>query len=331
MKIFFSFIIVIFLCFFLTIANSYTQTNINLNYQADPVILTDQITKYLLGLNLEIFEDKTKKLTIEDVVKQKFIPSDQTVPNLGIKNSAIWVRFRVKNEAKLEKNWILSLNDSRQNTVDFYLPQPDQTRFNVIKTGRIFPFNHREFNHRYFIVDLHFDPQKEQTIYLRLTSKAGLVIPLNIYSLATFWQEDQGNLLFLGISYGIILVMIFYNLFLFISLQDKSYLYYVLFITGYLGFQLSREGIGHQYLWSNFPNYVEFSAFMILLSLVSWFKFTQSFLQTKKYLPKVDKFFFLTTIFLLCFNLSIILLRIIDFFKNYQNLSQLLMLYGSRL
>jgi hypothetical protein len=112
--------------------------------------------------------------------------------------------------------------------------------------------------------------------------------------------------------------MIVYNLFLFISLRDRSYLYYILFITGYLFFQLSREGIGHQYLWSNFPNYPEISVLMALFTLIGWIKFTQSFLQTQKYIPKIDKFFFFTSIFLIVFDLSVILIRFISFFKNYQ-------------
>jgi signal transduction histidine kinase/CheY-like chemotaxis protein len=83
-------------------------------------------------------------------------------------------------------------------------------------------------------------------------------------------------------------------------------------------FQLSREGIGHQYLWSEFPNYPEISALIILFTLIGWIKFTQSFLQTQKYIPKIDKFFFFTSIFLIVFNLSVILFGFISFFKNYQ-------------
>ena len=314
-----SFIILFSLFILVTISSGYTQTTPKIE-SVNPVILTDKITEYPLGLNLEIFEDKTRELTIEDIVNQKFIPSQQKVPNLGIRNSAIWVRFRVKNEANLTKNWLLVLSDTRISTVDFYLPKPDQNKLNIIKTGRDFPFYNREFNHRYFIVNLHFDHQNEQIIYLRLTAKAGFTIPLNIYSLETFWQQDQSNILFLGISYGIILVMIGYNLFLFISLRDTSYLYYILFITGYLLFQLSREGIGHQYLWSNFPNYAEISTLMVLFTLIGWIKFTQSFLETNKFLPKIDKIFFFTSIFLIVVNLGVILIGFISFFKNYQNL-----------
>ena len=280
------------LSLFISISHSYAQNN-NFDHLGNVVVLNDNIQKYPLGLHLEIFEDKTRELTIEDVVNQDFTPSSQKKPNLGVKKSAIWVRFRVKNQASLTQKWILSLNDTRIGTVDFYSERADKKGFKIIKTGRFLPFSSREFNHRFFIFSLPFTKDNEKTIYLRLTSKAGLFIPLNIYAWETFFQEDQKNILFLGIGYGIMLIMIGYNLFLFISLKDKSYLYFVLFIIAYLLLKLCMDGIGHQFLWNNFPNYFEIQLLGVLLLIFSWIKFTQSFLKTQKYLPKINRFLFI--------------------------------------
>ncbi|MGD1805747.1 7TM diverse intracellular signaling domain-containing protein, partial [Dapis sp. BLCC M126] len=290
--------IIVGFCLFISASKIYAQNNQNLKHINNPVILTDETTKYPLGLHLEIFEDKTRELTIEDVVDQDFIPSNKKLPNLGVKISAIWVRFRVENKASATQKWILSLNDTRIGTVDFYSYQTDKTGFKIIKTGRFLPFKTREFNHRFFIFSLPFTEENEKTIYLRLTSKAGLVIPLNIYSWETFLQEDQNNILSLGIAYGTFLIMIGYNLFLFISLKDKSYLHFILFIIGYLWFRLCRDGIGHQFLWNDFPNYHEIQSFALLLMLFYWIKFTQSFLKTKQYLPKMDRFLFIISLVL---------------------------------
>ena len=285
------------LCFLISVYPNYAQNN-NLKHLDNVVVLKDDIQKYPLGLHLEIFEDQTRELTIEDVVDREFTPSNKKLPNLGVKTSAIWVRFRVKNQASLTQKWILTLNDARIGTVDFYSSEAEKKGFKIIKTGRFLPFNTREFNHRFFIFSLPFAEDNEKIIYLRLTSKAGLAIPLNIYSLETFLQEDQNNILFLGIGYGIILIMIGYNFFLFISLKDKSYLNFVLYITGYFWFKLCLEGIGHQLLWNNFPNYYEIQVLGSLLCLLYWVKFTQSFLKTKKYVPKIDLFLFIVSLVL---------------------------------
>ncbi|WP_426586713.1 7TM diverse intracellular signaling domain-containing protein, partial [Dapis sp. BLCC M229] len=285
------------LCLLISVSHSYAQNN-NLEHLDNVVVLNDNIQKYPLGLHLEIFEDKTRKLTIEDVVNQEFTLSNKNVPNLGIKTSAIWVRFRVKNQASLTQKWILSLNDTRTGTVDFYYSQGNKKGFKIIKTGRFLPFSTREFNHRFFIFSLPFTEDNEKTIYLRLTSKAGLSIPLNIYSLETFLQEDQYNILDSGMAYGTLLIMIGYNFFLFISLKDKSYLYFLLFIIGYVWCRLCIEGIGHQLFWNNFPSYFEIQSLGVLLMYFSWIKFTQSFLKTKKHLPKMDRFLFIISLVL---------------------------------
>lgn len=306
------FIIILFsLCLFTSVF--YAQKSYsNLEHISNDVVLTDEVTEYPLGLNLEIFEDKTRELTIEKVIDQKFTPSNKKVPNLGLTTSAIWVRFRVTNEASLTKKWVLTLNDTRTGTVDFYFPQGEQ-EFKVIKTGRFLPFDTREFYHRFFIFNLPFNNNQPQTIYLRLTSKAGLVIPLNIFSLETFLLQDQSDVLFLGISCGIFLIMLGYNLFLFNTLRDKSYLYYVLFIAGYLVFILSHGGVGHQYLWKDLPNYFEIQTLAVLLTLFSWIKFTQSFLQTKKYLPKINKFLSIFLLSLIVISFILISTKWINF------------------
>ncbi|NET41872.1 hybrid sensor histidine kinase/response regulator, partial [Okeania sp. SIO2B3] len=289
-------LIMVSFCLLISASKIYAQNNQNLQHINNPVILTDENTKYPLGLHLEIFEDQTRELTIEDIVDREFTPSNQNIPNLGVKTSAIWVRFRVKNQASVTQKWILSLNDTRAGTVDFYFNRGEKKGFKIIQTGRFLPFSTREFNHRFFIFSLPFTDNNEKTIYLRLTSKASLVIPLNIYSLETFFQEDQNHVLSLGIAYGTFVIMIGYNLFLFISLKDKSYLHFILFIIGYLWFRLCRDGIGHQLLWSNFPNYHEIQSLAVLLMLFSWIKFTQSFLKTKKYVPQIDRFLFIISL-----------------------------------
>ncbi|RQH20951.1 hybrid sensor histidine kinase/response regulator, partial [Okeania hirsuta] len=291
-------LIIVSFCLLISASKIYAQNNHNLKHINNPVILTDENTKYLLGLHLEIFEDQTRELTIEDVVNQEFTPSNKSIPNFGITKSAIWVRFRIKNQASLTQKWILTFHDTRTGTVDFYFPQGDKKGFKIIKTGRFSPFSTREFNHRFFIFSLPFTENNEKTIYLRLTSKAGLSIPLNIYSIETFLQEDQYNILDSGMAYGTLLIMIGYNFFLFISLKDKSYLYFLLFIIGYVWFRLCIEGIGHQLFWNNFPSYFEIQSLGVLLMYFSWIKFTQSFLKTKKYLPKMDRFLFIISLVL---------------------------------
>lgn len=48
----------------------------------------------------------------------------------------------------------------------------------------------------------------------------------------------------LGIIYGVLLVMLIYNLFIFLSVRDTSYLYYILYIASFGLYQVSVNGAG---------------------------------------------------------------------------------------
>ena len=87
--------------------------------EAPPVVLEDGKEYYEIGLNLDILEDPTGKLTIDDVNSPewavKFKRSQDKVPNFGMSSSAFWARLKIKNKSESHKSWYLSQNYSLQN------------------------------------------------------------------------------------------------------------------------------------------------------------------------------------------------------------------------
>ncbi|MCB2816671.1 7TM-DISM domain-containing protein, partial [Listeria monocytogenes] len=57
----------------------------------------------------------------------------------------------------------------------------------------------------------------------------------------------------LGIIYGVLLVMLIYNLFIFLSVRDTRYLYYILYIASFGLYQVSVNGAGSEYFWPDSP------------------------------------------------------------------------------
>ena len=296
------FIITLFILFLLlSVSHSYAQSDNDLGHLDNTVVLNDEKSEYNLGLNLEILEDKTRELTIEYVtsatLEAKFIPNTKPVPNLGVKQSAIWVRFQVKNEASLQKKWQLILADTRMGNIDVYIPQENRQDFIVKKTGRYLPFDTREVKHRYFIFNLPLKYQQEKTIYLRLTSKSVIVFPLLISTPENFTTKDQGEILFIGIVIGVIFVICISNFFLFISLKDPNYFYYSIFNLTGLTFKIYQSGIAQQFLFPNLLNHFEIQTLSGYLGSLALLKFADSFLSIKNSnnnLHKINNFLFLT-------------------------------------
>jgi signal transduction histidine kinase len=53
--------------------------------------------------------------------------------------------------------------------------------------------------------------------------------------------------------YGVLLVMLVYNLFIYLSVRDVSYLYYILYIASFGLYQVSVNGAGIAYFWPDSP------------------------------------------------------------------------------
>jgi len=109
MKAISQFLIIAFLFIIVASVNSHAQDTAA-TQPTSTVILTEEVGKYPLGLYLEILEDPTTRLTVEQVVSpeldRRFVPSQVAVPIFGHTASAYWVRFRVRNEEVRQRNGV---------------------------------------------------------------------------------------------------------------------------------------------------------------------------------------------------------------------------------
>ena len=96
--------------------------------QSNPITLQDGKEFYELGFHLDILEDKSKKLKIDDVNKSeyltKFQKSKVNIPNYGFSKSAYWFRLKIYNMSK-KIEWFLSFNVFYQNHIEFYKLKKD--------------------------------------------------------------------------------------------------------------------------------------------------------------------------------------------------------------
>src|SRR5690606_12593184 len=93
-----------------------------------------------------------------------------------------------------------------------------------------------------------------------------------------------------GMLYGALLIMAIYNLFLWVSLQEKHYLFYVLFLlcTGYL--VGADEGHVYQYLvpdgdWPKSAVY----GLVNIGAILTFFLFSAAFLRLRRRQPRIYK------------------------------------------
>jgi PAS domain S-box-containing protein len=219
---------------------------------ADPVVLQNGQETYTLGRHLEILRDPSMELTIQDVTsaayQDQFFLSNFETPNFGYQTVAYWVRFRLINQTEDLHEWVLDLSFANMHYLDLYLPIADGEGYEVRQTGVLRPFESRDIPFHHLAFKLEIVPGGEQIVYLRFQNEATMTLPLTLRTERTFSGYMLLDQMVFGIFYGALLVILFYNLFLFILIRQRSYLNIVLFIFNLTIFWFIYDGFVFQYI-----------------------------------------------------------------------------------
>jgi signal transduction histidine kinase/ActR/RegA family two-component response regulator len=258
----------------------------------------DESTRSLpLGHALQVFEDASGTATLEDVLVQaaagRFKPHDQATLNAGYSRSAFWLKidlhYRPGNPGA-QRTWLLELAYPPLDRLDLYLADAQGAYRLVRQTGDALPFASREVRQNNYLFSLDFQPDQRQTVYLRLQSQGSIQAPLTLWSSTAYLEQQPVRLYVLGIIYGVLLGMLVYNLFIYLSVRDTSYLYYIFYIASFGLYQLSVNGAAVEYFWPDNPWWANAATpFFIGCAGVFGSQFARSFLQTAQHSRWLDR------------------------------------------
>ncbi|MCU0849588.1 MAG: hypothetical protein MUD12_17025 [Spirochaetes bacterium] len=235
--------------------------------------------------------DHSRALKIEDVssndMSGRFDPITDGKSGFGFTDAVFWLRCDIPAVKNDRQEQYLEIQYALMDRADFYLRKSDGS-WQEKKGGYLLPFGEREIRHRHIVHA--FDPSAggDTRIYLRLETKDRMEFPLVVWTRTAFYNKDHLEQLVLGLYYGLLFVMIFYNLLIFISIRDRSYLYYVVYIALTALTMLQQNGLLIEYA----PVIPAHSILVISpLCFVSAGQFILSFLNTREQFPVLHRFF----------------------------------------
>jgi diguanylate cyclase (GGDEF)-like protein len=169
-------------------------------------------------------------------------------------------------------------------TVDLY--QPDSAgNFSVRHAGDSRAFDQREYVNSQFLFDLDASPGA-QTLYLRVSTAQAFMVPVELWEPTAFWEHDRLQAGYYGMFYGVLLVMLLYNGFIFLSTRDRSYLFYCLYLIAFFIMNFSYNGFSFQFFWPHLPEWSNVShTVWIFLFQITGIVFAMVFLGTRSLLP----------------------------------------------
>jgi len=233
---------------------------------------------------LSVYKDINSSLDISDVralKAEKFKRLTTLTDTNFFSNASFWYKLKIKNNSSKIKEQLLMLSVPWLDNVTFYIYDQDGNEF-ISKQGDREAFHVRTLPHVNINIS-HFFEVGESTLYFKVHTRDPVVVQLYISSLEDFYKGDIQKAALRGLFFGIIFAMIIYNLILFLSVRNRIYSSYVLYLSFFLLMVLSYNGYLYQYIWPNSPE-VNNDAISIFMTLYMIFGiiFAQNFLDLKK-------------------------------------------------
>ena len=250
---------------------------------------------------LSYYEDTNSSKKIEDIVRlgdDKFTDKHELALSHFFSNSTFWYKLTIINSSKIAQERILRLGATWLDSTNFYIYSPKGELKKYVQ-GKMQRFDSRAIEHEQINIKHTFE-SGSSSLYLKVQTRDPIIIQLKIDSLVAFYKNEILMQGLRGLFMGVILAMIIYNLILYLSVRNKIYGSYVLYLSSFLLMTLSYNGYLYEYLWPDSPifNSNTIPLFMILY-MSTGVVFAQNFLNTKEDYPHLHKISMLGVFYLI--------------------------------
>ena len=248
------------------------------------VLLDGRLEQIELSSRLQWLRDDTGQFSVDDLLQPDvdWQPATGAAVNRGIDRADWWFRVDIRNSNPRIEEYILEIAYPTLDHIGVYLADGNDIVDQYL-LGDQRPFIERPVNHHYFLMPTQWPAEQTRTLLIHVRTNGVVQLPLSLWQKSAFASHDQARQLIAGIYFGAMLVMLIYNLFMFIGIGDRSYLYYVGFVVSVPMFVSSLTGYSFQYFW---PEAIQWNGqsigFFLTSTVLFAVLFTHEFLQLNR-------------------------------------------------
>jgi len=248
----------------------------------------------LIGKSVYILTDESNALSLTEVQRsEKFVKSTLDVPNLGVSRNTFWIKFTLRNLSGEDK-LLLEFSQPFINQIILFSPQSNTYQAQI--SGDDYPFYTRKYEYPNTVFEIDLPNGQTNTFYMKIKGDEQVLIPIRVGPPKRIIDGLHNVDLIVGLYVGIIVAMLFYNLFIYFTVRDKIYLNYVIYIL-FIGLtQASILGYTFQYFWPSYPKLANLSIYIFSCCVsISALEFLKPFLNTRENAPLLHKISYLIT------------------------------------
>jgi len=255
-------------------------------HAANPLKPLDlSLPHHAIGHSVVVYEDINASMTFSDIYKLPstvFKPLNSNIGSHNFSDSAFWYQFKVQNTENSAVSRLIVFEPAWLDTVNVTVMSPSGKQQHY-EGGNTLSYDKRAINH-YLINFKHAFEAGVSTVYVQVKTRDPFIVSISVMEESAFLNEQLGYTLFIGLIYGGVIAMLFYNLLLFLGMKERHYAYYVVYLFSFLLMTASYNGYTFMYLFSDYPrvqNWAQSTSiyFFVLAALL----FARIFLNLEKY------------------------------------------------
>lgn len=211
--------------------------------------------------------------------------------NLSFQPVPVWIRFEVRNTSAA-REWVLDIPWALLDDIEFHRPQPDGRGWAPpLRAGFLWPLQTTAAKGPTYAFAVDLEPGQSTTLLLRVNASEYLV-PLTLTQRPVFHAQLQDKNVWMGALFGVLGVMLLYNLSLSLFTRDRNYLAYSLYLLAVILLELTATGYGKLYLWTD-SVWLNQRALPIFSTLTYWtaLYFLRCFLDLQTHAPRLYRIY----------------------------------------
>ncbi len=265
----------------------------NIVWSANGIAIIDDVhDTFNIAHSAEYFIDEEQRLSFRAISSneyaQKFRPVNGDYLQFGLIKGNIWIRTDVTIRTVNNLPSLLEINAPRLQYLDIYLPNlyGDQIQAEL---GNARPYRNRDIHSPNYLYSIPHNTPPVFTVYMRLSSHLPVNAQIELKTLSAVHVSAQKDFTLTGLYIGLLCTLLIGNIFFFFKSYRPMYLIYSFLLLGIVVLHLSL----HDQVSQFFPNAIGIQERLYnlasLLCVCAMVFFSRAYLDTKRYLPRIDK------------------------------------------
>ncbi|QNK85824.1 hypothetical protein HOO31_04250 [Aliarcobacter cryaerophilus] len=253
---------------------------INFLYANSSTLVLENGFSFNENFEISYLKDSSNELNIQEIANSNDFQKHSNKFSLGYLKDTIWIKVDLKNKSSKE-DFILSLNEHFYEKANMHYFDESENLWKTLKNGVFTPIKERNIETSKLAFNFKIQQNSSQTIFVELKAKYPYFGNIAVYSKDYFFASRILNIdSFFILQFGILLIIIIFNLFLWISLKEKVYIYYVGYTFFALVYLINISGL---LIYFDLQHYMYKLHFSVSLCIIFLSLFSIEYFEANKY------------------------------------------------